>query len=329
MSGYYAAEALCLRMLGAEVIKADDIGVFAVELAYNGWRLIPLNGKVPAIPTAHSVGDPLRGQCKGTCGRDGHGVLDASADLETVTAWWRRYLGANIGAQVPDHAFVLDTDPRNGGTDSLATLVAAHGPLPATLSVVSGRGDGGSHRYYRRPFGKLTDKHLGPGIDIKTSAGYCVVPPSIHPDSGQPYHWVDAPIAEPPDWLVGLIRPPAPIVPVSRGQKCHKGRNAVNGPSIADSFTTSTTWADVLEPHGWRCIDADPDSDGARWLHPAATSACSATVRHGCLFVYSDNTPFDTTTAAYPRGYTRFRAHAVLNHHGDLTAAARELKTGR
>jgi hypothetical protein len=78
-------------------------------------------------------------------------------------------------------------------------------------------------------------------------------------------------------------------------------------------------------PHGWSCLDADPGSDGARWAHPTATAKWSATVKHGCLFVYSTNTPFDITEPGYPKGYTKFRAYAVLDHGGDLSAAARAL----
>ena len=69
----------------------------------------------------------------------------------------------------------------------------------------------------------------------------------------------------------------------------------------------------------------DPEADGARWVHPNATAKWSATIKHGCLFVYSTNTPFRVTEAGNPIGYTKFRAHAVLNHDGDMSAAARAL----
>ena len=45
---------------------------------------------------------------------------------------------------------------------------------------------------------------------------------------------------------------------------------------------------------------------------PTHTSACSATIKNGCLFVYTPNTPFDVTEPGDPHGYTKFRAYAVL-----------------
>ena len=45
-----------------------------------------------------------------------------------------------------------------------------------------------------------------------------------------------------------------------------------------------------------------PTRDGAHWLHPTATSACSATIRNGCLFVCSPNTPFDITEGRKSQG---------------------------
>ena len=67
-------------------------------------------------------------------------------------------------------------------------------------------------------------------------------------------------------------------------------------------------------------------ADGARWRHPGATNPKSATLRHGLLFVYSAATPFQPTEAGAPRGYSRFRAYAVLEHGGDLRAATRALR---
>ncbi len=162
-----------MRELGGSVVSATDIGTYAMEYAANNWQVFPLRGKIPAIA-------------------GGRGVLDATSDLATVAHWWGgRYSGCNIGARIPEALMVIDVDPRHDGHNSLAALEAKHGSLPETLTTISGRGDGGRHLFFRRPSGKLTATRLGPGIDLKTSSGYVVMPPSIHPDSGQPYTRVD------------------------------------------------------------------------------------------------------------------------------------------
>ncbi|MGY1836485.1 bifunctional DNA primase/polymerase [Blastococcus sp. SYSU DS0510] len=303
--------AAALRLLpGAEILTARDLGEYAVELAVNGWAVFPLRGKVPAI-------------------RGGHGVLDATTNVDQVIRWWTHECsGANIGARVPEQLFVLDVDPRNGGGDSLDQLTAAHGRLPNTRTAMSGRGDGGRHLYFRHPGGRLTSSRLGPGLDIKTSAGYMVMPPSLHPATGQPYRWVNEPFAAAPGWLVELISAQAPAAPQKLRSVAPGQALSALGGSIADRYSASASWADILSPHGWRCLSADPDADGARWQHPIATGPVSATVRHDCLFVYSPNTPFPVTEAGNVRGVTRFRAYAVLQHGGDLSAAARALRTG-
>jgi len=189
---------------------------------------------------------------------------------------------------------------------------------------LSGRGDGGHHRWFLHPAGDLPAARLGAGLDVKTHSGYVLLPPSRHPATGQPYQWAD-PLGDPvaaPAWLRALLSPPAPATPTPQRRAAPRpGRG-----SVAERFNATMTWTDVLAPHGWTCPDLDPNADGARWRHPGATNPKSATIRHGLLFVYSAATPFEPTEAGAPRGYSRFRAYAVLEHGGDLRAAARALR---
>jgi hypothetical protein len=317
-----AIEAMMMRELKATVVDATDIGTHAVERGLNGWPVFPGNGKAPAIPYPHVKGSPA---CKGKCGLQGHGVLDATTDLDTIIGWWGgRYRGCNILGRVPESMFVLDMDPQHGGLESLAALEKTYGPLPDTLMTFSGRGTGGWHRFYRRPPGKLSTARLGRGFDIKTHSGYVVLPPSIHPDTGKPYVCVAAPVAAPPRWLIELMAPERKPAPPRRNPYRTTFSSQFFG-SPADSYCAATSWVDILGPHGWECLDIDPDADGTRWRHPTATSPSSAAIRNGCLFVFSTNTPFDITEAGNPKGYTKFKAHAVLNHGGDMSAAARAI----
>ncbi len=320
-------------------MRRDEMLADAVELAEHHWKVFPLRGKVPAIRKAHPptlysavpcadnlvpYPNPLR-DCKGGCGRLGHGLYDATDVVEMVIGWWTGdYAGANIGVRIPGPVLMIDVDPRHGGDGSWERLISRYGPWPECMMQISGRGDGGCHRFGLRPPGRLTTKNLGPGIDFKTSTGYVVMARSIHPDSGSPYRRIDGPIPAPPDWFVELAVDRTP----PRQHHTYSVPRLGAGNSLADAFCASASWADVLMPHGWDCLDYDPDEDGARWLHPAATSSCSATIRHGCLFVYSTNTPFEVTEPEKPRGYTKFRAYAVLNHRGVLSTAVRALGKG-
>jgi hypothetical protein len=272
------------------------MGEAALELAEGGWAVIPLRGKAP---------------------RTSHGVLDASTELAVVEGWWERWPQANVGARVPERLMVLDVDPRRGGLEALIRWETAHGPIE-TLTVWSGREDGGRHLYLRRPLREISSARLkGWGWDLKTSSGYAVMPPSIHPDTGRPYRWGDtaAKAVWPDTALMALLSPLE--APRAAPRKPWSG----DGASPADWYTDTHTWADVLGPHGWRVVRGDGEEDGSAWCHPAATSACSASIRHGQLFNYSTSSGLPVTEPGAPQGLTRFRAWAWLEHGGDLSAA--------
>jgi hypothetical protein len=302
----------------------------ALAYAAAGYEVVPLRGKLPFAncgecePRApgNRPHQPAGCACE-LC----HGLYAATSDPDRVARWWARWPQANVGARVPRGLFVLDVDPRAGGQESLARLEADHAPLPPTRVSLSGRGDGGAHRWYRHPGGTLSVAALRQrgymGLDLKTHRGYVVLPPSHHPATGRAYQWAEPVLdpAAPPTWLVRLLAPPAASAsrPLLRPWPTRGG-------SVAEWFNARTTWAEVLGPHGWTCPDPDPDADGARWRHPGASNPKSATVRHGLLFVYSQATPFTPTEPGNPHGYTRFRAYALLDHAGDRPAAARALR---
>jgi len=158
----------------------------ALALAALGWEVIPLNGKVP---------------------RTAHGVKDATTDPDMIRKMFGN-LECNIGARVPEHLIVFDKDPRNGGSWE-ALEARAGSALPPTLTAATGS-DGGEHRYFIRPEGKLTSRNLPPGIDLKTSTGYCVMAGSVHPVTGKTYAWINTlPPRALPRQIVGLIVEPA------------------------------------------------------------------------------------------------------------------------
>jgi hypothetical protein len=304
-------------------IGATDF-VFACWWAQHGWPVFPQrSNKSPRIPSPHPKGSPERLRCKGRCGQDGHGHLDATTDLARIRGWGQQYglHWGGIGARVPQGVISLDIDPRHGGDESLAALQEKHRPLPPTQETISGRGDGGRHLFFRVPAAmKLTGYRLvGTGIDLKTSSGAVRVPPSIHEDTLRPYLLVSRPVAAAPDWLLRLLRPEPGIDRKVRARQ--QGEEL-----IADEYSGITKWTDLLTEHNWVCLDDDGDTDGAHWRHPDATAPWSASISHGLLFVYSTNTDFEPTSYGDPHGYTKFRAYAVLEHNSDMTAAARALR---
>lgn len=151
-----------------------------------------------------------------------HGLKDATTDEKQIYDWWRRWPDANIGYPLLPGQLVVDIDPRSGGSEGLARLTRDHGPIPETLTSISGREDGGCHFFLIRPPGRLTDRRLPDGVDIRVGGKhYVVAPPSIHPATGRPYRWAnDVPLAPCPNWLTDLIRVPiTPPVP----PKVHDG----------------------------------------------------------------------------------------------------------
>jgi hypothetical protein len=178
----------------------------ALVLAASGWRVFPCVEHGP--------------EAKWKSPYTEHGHLEASADPAQIRAWWSRWPAAMIGAPVPPTLLVLDLDPRNGGTlDGLP-------PLPATLTAWSGRGDGGRHLYFLRPAGAFTSTRLPHGWDLKVN-GYCILPPSLHPATGQPYRWDERAPAPLPGPVRELLRPPPAVRQPFRQAASGDGRHLV------------------------------------------------------------------------------------------------------
>ena len=145
-----------------------------------------------------------------------HGFHDATCDQTQLRNWWAIYPTANLGMPTGKASglVVLDVDPRHGGNESLAALEKKYGALPDTME--SRTGGGGRHIFFSLVEGQLiknTTAVLGPGLDTRGEGGYVVLPPSKHPETGQPYAWSRPVDPVPmPQWLVELLirKPPPP-----------------------------------------------------------------------------------------------------------------------
>jgi P4 family phage/plasmid primase-like protien len=180
----------------------------ALKYAAGGYRIVPMY--------------PVKeGRClcsKGKdCGRPGkhpmtkHGVKDATTDRDSVTAWWTDSPNANIGIAPGGNAgiLVLDIDPRNDGKKTLKRLKKEVGPLPDTVTALTG--GGGRHLVFQHPSFRIrkdnTGKIFGSGIDVLSDGCIMIAPPSRHA-TGKRYRWAQGksyrdlkPASLPETWL--------------------------------------------------------------------------------------------------------------------------------
>ena len=173
----------------------------AFHLTQFGFKVFPLlrGAKIPAVPKD----------------KGGRGCLDATDDEEAIASWARLYPRANIGIAcgVPSGIIVIDLDPRNGSAESISKLKARKQLFPDTVTVQTA--NGGTHFYYAyEPALKNSKSALAPGIDVKTTGGYVVAPPSVL-DGGKAYRWLLSPLGDSlprlPKWATEALKP-KPVV---------------------------------------------------------------------------------------------------------------------
>jgi putative DNA primase/helicase len=164
----------------------------ALRYARRGWLVVPM----------HAIRD---GKCscpKGdVCARAGkhpiaeHGVNDATTERGQIKRWWTANPNANIGIATGRKSgiIVLDVDPRNGGERRLKSLRRTLGPLPDTVTALTG--GGGRHLVFKYPsFAVRKDtsgKKFGRGVDILSDGCIMVAPPSRHA-TGKRYRWKES-----------------------------------------------------------------------------------------------------------------------------------------
>jgi len=163
----------------------------ALTLAARGIPVFPLKDKRPL--------------------EDG-GFHTASTDPARIEQWARLYPGCNWGMPTGQRSGfdVLDIDGAEG-LASLEAYEAEHGPLPLTPTQVTG--SGGRH-YLFATTGEVRNsvKGMMPGWDTRGDGGYIVISPSVHPETGEPYQWLEGLSIvdiEPAPWsehLLGLYR---------------------------------------------------------------------------------------------------------------------------
>lgn len=181
-----------------------------------GWHVFPLRAgwKTPAIAKAHPDDRAIQKACKGSCGKLGHGLYDATRDPAIIAEMWRRYPGAGIGTPTGTTANgrgeiigcgydVIDIDPPDGHASFHAirhSLCApdcsaerwcdALGPLPPLLGI-STTPRGGRH-YWTPATGGTNSSNETQHIDLRRNGGYAALPPTGR-SGGYAYTWIKRP----------------------------------------------------------------------------------------------------------------------------------------
>jgi putative DNA primase/helicase len=190
---------------------APPTATAALAYAARGWRVIPLHA-VNAQGRCTCAKCPVGGRSVGKHPIDTAWEKTPPLSGADVMETWTRRPWANVGVATgtPSGFFVLDIDPDNGGMDSMAQLVAKHGPMPPT--TVQQTGSGGWHYFFALPDFEVRNKQAGsarwldglPGLDIRGTGGQVVMAPSVSGKGG--YTLLDRGIAPAPAWLLEAIR---------------------------------------------------------------------------------------------------------------------------
>jgi len=152
-----------------------------------------------------------------------HGVLDATTDARTVSAWWRRWPTANLG--IPTGAVsgveVVDVDRKTTGSGFESFDRAREtGLIPAWAALVR-TPSGGLHAYFPADpsYPQQSWQAARAHVDFRGRGGYVLVPPSvvIQPDGHGRRYEVIAGAQAAPAWVdAGKLRefldPPRPTL---------------------------------------------------------------------------------------------------------------------
>lgn len=136
-----------------------------------------------------------------------HGFYAATRDPEVFSEWMRQHPDCTsiaVPTGTANNIFVMEFDPKNGGQESYDKLVEKHGAIETETNRSP---SGGLHFVFKMPnfdFPQICNK-LWPGIDIKASKSYHLVPPSVT-DKGTYEKVVEMDPQPAPEWLLTAIK---------------------------------------------------------------------------------------------------------------------------
>lgn len=185
-----------------------------------GWAIFPVSrNKVPLVSG---------------------GCHSATTMMDQIDEWAERFPLANVGVACgePNGIAVLDVDFPAGIESLKAMFEQGFEPFRETIEVATP--SGGRHYYFVQPNITLKNRagHIAPGLDIRSTGGSIIAPPSLH-RSGRRYEWVNSPArwcsdgfvtpAPMPYWLRMKASAEKPVNPVKA--RALKGRPKTSNPN--------------------------------------------------------------------------------------------------
>lgn len=280
-----------------------------------GWHLVPI---------------PAGSKAPTTFGWQNRGI----ACPDEAAKYWTDNPSHNMGLlHGPSNTCALDIDDMSAMRILCDGLGIDLDAILASAPRIVGRPDRGKV-LFRAPDGLTTRKLSWPlegdtrrtGVVFELRAGSVqdVLPPSVHPDTGNPYTWAGAsfdrlpPI---PDQLLIIwrewdrFRPQlmdlCPWAPKREFVPPPKRRR--EGESVIDAYNATVTIAEALESAGYRQI-------GKRWLSPNSSSGIPGVVifDDGRAYSHHASDPFDSAHT-----FDAFDVLAHYQHAGNVSAAVR------
>jgi hypothetical protein len=162
------------------------------------------------------------------------------------------------------------------------------------------------------------------GVDFRLGLGskgaQSVLPPSITDDQERFWEQPPTSIAELPDSVVAFLLAD------------HKARKVCEAYTPADSeflgsnspgddFCRRATWAEIVEPCGWKFVGSECWQRPGKEKGVSATTYCKSNAGRELFYCFTCNAP--PLKEATP--YSKFALFTFLNHGGDFKAAAADL----
>ena len=268
--------------------------------------------------------------------------MSAPPSREQLRAWYgpRHGVGIITGAASGDvTCFEFDDADVVGVFLDTAESVGLGGLVERIARGYSERTPGGGvHWLYRCPevFGnrklarrKREDGTIVPLIETRGEGGFAVLAPSwgrVHP-SGLSYAQLAggvetiAEITADEQRSLHQLAQAFNELPEDEFRPAAESSGAAGTGKPGADFNQRATWDEVLRPHGWTPVRTR--GEVTFWRRPDKDRGVSATTNwqgSDLLYVFSTSTPFEAE-----RGYSKWRAYAILEHAGDFSAAARQL----